>query len=461
MMASGFNTTPGELNITRRFPVRESGGPSWVAAVNLWVLRAKLSSEFSFSSTFGVFAMTMHRRAVAMIVPVAIVVGAFLLVATQPAGVSAQTVGEVEIPVDGALPDAIAPVPDPAAPGSTVPETTVPMTVPEPTGDTVPSPPPVDPGSPTGSTIVPPPASDAPVDVAVVDAPIGVTDSTIAPELIPVVERAAEPTPEATTPVAIDPDIAEAIAEDEPVEFDLPLRPEEGWPVRSIRFPVAGAVSYYDDWAACRGGPECPRHHMGNDIIGVRLQPLLAATDGEITHLVVDHPTAGWGFVITDHEGWDYRYYHVNNDTPGTDDAADDGLWRFADGIKLGSKVTAGQVVAFMGDSGNSEYSVPHVHFEIHRPDGEPVNPHVSLRLAEWVDSCLNRGSYVYQSPTLTFTFELPHATVVPNGEGKLLVQPSGWFIPYGDAATVGDARHERVDPKCDSSYAAIVNAYR
>ena len=59
------------------------------------------------------------------------------------------------------------------------------------------------------------------------------------------------------------------------------------------------------------------------------IQPLLAAVDGTVTHFVENHPTAGWGLVITDSDGWEYRYYHVNNDTPGTDDGLDDGSWRF------------------------------------------------------------------------------------------------------------------------------------
>ena len=67
--------------------------------------------------------------------------------------------------------------------------------------------------------------------------------------------------------------------------------------------------------------------------------------------------------------------YHMNNDTPGTDDGLDDGAWRFADGIVVGARVTAGQLIGWMGDSGNSEGSVPHAHVEIHTPTGDGDQP--------------------------------------------------------------------------------------
>ena len=155
--------------------------------------------------------------------------------------------------------------------------------------------------------------------------------------------------------------------------------------IRSITFPIAGPVTYGNDFGACRDG--CTRAHKGNDLIGDRLQPLVAMHDGVIDHLV-DHPTAGYGVVVRDSEGWEYRVYHMNNDTPGTDDAADGGAWRFAPGIVPGTAVKAGQFIGWMGDSGNSEGSVPHAHVEIHRPDGEAINPFWSLRLAQRDVNC-------------------------------------------------------------------------
>ncbi len=309
-----------------------------------------------------------------------------------------------------------------------------------------------------GSLVLVDPAviDPAVIDPAVID-PGGVGSGVVGSGMVdPAVVERAVVGPAVVDPAVVDP--GGAGSTDVPPS-DLPVRPDDGWPVRSIRFPVAGPVSFYDDWGDCRGGQECPRHHLGNDIVGVRLQPLLAAADGVVTHVVVDHPTAGWGFVITDAEGWDYRYYHVNNDTPATDDGADEGTWRFAAGIADGSIVRAGQVVAFMGDSGNAEQSVPHVHFEIHRPDGAAIDPHVSLRLAEWVDSCLHRGDG-YTVNRFIVSVDSRQTRVVTNGGGRMFIDSAGWFIPAGTARQVGDEHHRRVVPPCDSGYGAIIRAF-
>ncbi len=237
----------------------------------------------------------------------------------------------------------------------------------------------------------------------------------------------------------------------------MPVVPLGGWELRPIRFPVAGPVSYGDDWGNCRGGDGCPRRHIGNDLIGTRLQPLLAAVDGTITHFVTDHPTAGWGVVITGADGWDYRYYHVNNDTPGTDDGADDSAWRFPPGISLGARVQAGQVVAFMGDSGNAETSVPHVHFEIHRPDGSPVNPYASLRSAELTDRCAAVGDpYANALFPVRTPVSASISVATRTGNGELLVGRDGSFVATGDATIVGDPAHVDSGFSCDAAGAIV-----
>ncbi|MFH1047124.1 MAG: M23 family metallopeptidase [Patescibacteria group bacterium] len=150
--------------------------------------------------------------------------------------------------------------------------------------------------------------------------------------------------------------------------------------VRSIVFPVDGSVHYTDTWGEARSGG---RTHEGTDIMGEHLTPLVAAADGFISFITI--PEASWGYAlaIQDAEGWEYWYLHINNDSPGTDDGQGGLEYAFAPGINQGVRVSAGQLVAWMGDSGNAEYAGNHLHFEIHTPDDVPINPYASLLAAE------------------------------------------------------------------------------
>ncbi len=150
--------------------------------------------------------------------------------------------------------------------------------------------------------------------------------------------------------------------------------------IRPIVFPVEGENYYSDTYGACRSG--CARRHLGVDIIGEKMLPMLAARDGVVTWLRHDD-AKGNILTITDDDGWQYHYIHINNDTPGTDDGANAYDQAFGPGIEQGVRVTAGQVVAYLGDSGNAEATVPHLHFEIEKPDGSNINPTPSVAAAE------------------------------------------------------------------------------
>lgn len=150
-----------------------------------------------------------------------------------------------------------------------------------------------------------------------------------------------------------------------------------------LTFPVEGPVTYSDTFGACRSG--CSRSHEGTDIMGDKLQRLLAANDATVTWLRDTATPDGSRsniLVLEDSAGWEYWYIHVNNDSPGTDDGANPAQWRFAPGIEVGTLVKAGQHIAYLGDSGNAEHTAPHLHFELHRPDGTPINAYESLRNA-------------------------------------------------------------------------------
>lgn len=152
--------------------------------------------------------------------------------------------------------------------------------------------------------------------------------------------------------------------------------------VRPITFPVhpddVAKVYWSDTYGAPRGGG---RSHIGVDIMGPKMTRLVAAADGRVSWLRHD-TVRGNNLNITDDDGWTYYYIHINNDTPGTDDGANDWEFAFAEGVAPGARVRAGQVVAYLGDSGNAEETAPHLHFEISDPSGTPINPTPSVDAA-------------------------------------------------------------------------------
>jgi hypothetical protein len=143
-----------------------------------------------------------------------------------------------------------------------------------------------------------------------------------------------------------------------------------------ITYPVMGSVRYSNDWGNARSG----HVHQGTDLMGSKLQPELAAENGVIRWVHADGSNM---LSLKGDSGWEYWYIHINNDTPGTDDGANPPEFILAPGVAAGSRVVAGQFIAYMGDSGNAEGTGPHLHFEMHKPDGTPVNPYWSLMLSQ------------------------------------------------------------------------------
>lgn len=136
-------------------------------------------------------------------------------------------------------------------------------------------------------------------------------------------------------------------------------------------FPIATEnVRFRDTWGDRRPGG---RRHKGTDIIAKRGTPILAVADGVVTEMDY-RPSSGYYIRIEHADGWQTTYLHLNNDTYGTDDG-EGGVWTaYYPTLLVGTKVSAGDVIGYVGDSGNSERTTPNTHFEIKRGD-EKINP--------------------------------------------------------------------------------------
>ncbi len=137
-------------------------------------------------------------------------------------------------------------------------------------------------------------------------------------------------------------------------------------------FPVDSSFALVkDSWGARRPGG---RRHKGTDIIAPRGTPVLAVSSGVIVEMDY-RPSSGY-YVRIDHgDGWQSVYLHLNNDTFGTDDGAG-GTWSaFYPTLTVGTEVFAGDVIGYVGDSGNAEDTIPHAHIAV-TLDGTKINPY-------------------------------------------------------------------------------------
>ncbi|MDJ0768734.1 MAG: peptidoglycan-binding protein [Ilumatobacter sp.] len=155
------------------------------------------------------------------------------------------------------------------------------------------------------------------------------------------------------------------------VKAPAPTAPESSSVTLEV-FPVQGKCYYGDTWHYPRGGG---RLHLGVDIIAPEGKELYAAADGKITKVYTDYPgsLAGNGVRITMADGTAFFYAHMT---------------QVAEGIEVGVPVRAGQLVGYVGSTGNS--GTPHLHFEVHPKGGAAINPYP---LVKAIDQCSNEAS--------------------------------------------------------------------
>jgi len=139
---------------------------------------------------------------------------------------------------------------------------------------------------------------------------------------------------------------------------------------RQLEFPVQGVppekmVDSFDD-------PRTGHVHEATDIMAPRNTPVRAVETGTIARLLTNASGGITIYELDPTERFVYYYAHLE---------------RYADGLREGQKVDRGQVIGYVGTTGNAPRGAPHLHFAIFRVvdarqwrSGAPVNPYLVLR---------------------------------------------------------------------------------
>ena len=145
--------------------------------------------------------------------------------------------------------------------------------------------------------------------------------------------------------------------------------------IPAIAFPVLGPVEFVDDWHFERDGGA--RRHEGLDLLGYEGQPVRAVFDGVIT-AIDDDPSgiAGNGLRLTRDDGLYANYFHLSNSETGPVHSS----------LEVGTRVLAGQIIGFMGSTGNA--GIPHLHFELRTAEREPMAPYPAVLEAVQREQC-------------------------------------------------------------------------
>lgn len=130
--------------------------------------------------------------------------------------------------------------------------------------------------------------------------------------------------------------------------------------------PIAGVDprSLHDDFSEARGGA---RSHGALDILAPRGTPVLAVDEGTVRKLFTSVPGGLTVYQFDLAERYCYYYAHLDG---------------YAPGLHEGQRLRRGDVVGYVGTTGNAPKDTPHLHFAVSRLDadrrwwtGTPIDP--------------------------------------------------------------------------------------
>ena len=130
-----------------------------------------------------------------------------------------------------------------------------------------------------------------------------------------------------------------------PLKGPLHLRPK--LTAGRYVFPVYGPVAFIDTFGAPRSDET---YHHGDDLFGQLGQPIIAVADGTLFNVGFEK-IGGYRLWLLDKKGNQFYYAHLS---------------AYSTRAVNGAHVRAGQVIGFMGNTGDAEGTPVHLHFEIH-----------------------------------------------------------------------------------------------
>ena len=126
-------------------------------------------------------------------------------------------------------------------------------------------------------------------------------------------------------------------------------------PAGTMVCPVDGAATFRDSWGETRPGG---RGHTGVDMMSPNGTPLVAIENGIVTNPGW-HYAGGIGLYVLGDSGDSWYYAHLS---------------AYAPGIVAGTRVAAGQLIGYVGETGNA--AGPHLHLARILPGGQYVDPY-------------------------------------------------------------------------------------
>ena len=167
----------------------------------------------------------------------------------------------------------------------------------------------------------------------------------------------------------------------------LTVTPVLGPGVRT--FPVVGDVAWGDTYGAERSDVPGGWHH-GDDLFAPLGTPVVAVTDG-VVFSVGWNRVGGWRLWLLDAEGNQYYYAHLSG---------------YSALARNNHRVRRGQVLGFVGNTGDAITTWPHVHFEVH--------PNATLYLG--YDGAVDPTHYLAAWTRLGHVSSVPPPVPLPSG---------------------------------------------